>query len=188
MAHEQKDKPTVENRWWAEVGQKRERAKEQAAARPSDRPPAGHKFFLIAEGYDQDRARDTLTDQNLRLLKEIQPEPGEWSYLPLLKARHPRRNLERIKQVLDLPPYGRGIIVDSGRSVRLLVTGTPIGERLLELALVTPPSFDAWVKGEWVEEQLYRDVQQALNRFRRAIRRYLSPEGIAEAEAISARA
>jgi hypothetical protein len=190
MPDEKKDKPTVENRWWAEIGQKRERERnrDQAPAETPERPPAGHKFFRIAEGYDQDRARTTLTDQNLRLLGEVQPQPGEWTHVPLLKSRHPRREIERIKHVLDLPPYARGVIVDSGRTVRLLVTGTPVGERLLELALVDQPSFDAWVRGEWVREELYRDPQQGLNRFRRLIRRYLSPDAIAEAESISARA
>lgn len=188
MADEKKNKPTVENRWWAELVHKKD---QQAAAKRSDAPPqpvAGMKFFRIAEGYDQDRARDNLTDQNQRLLHELNPEEGKWSYMALLKQRHPKRELERIKHVLDLPPYARGAIIDSGRSVRLLVTGTPIGERLLELALVEPPSFDAWVKGEWVREELYRDTQQALNRFRKLIRRYLSAQGIADAEAVSARA
>jgi hypothetical protein len=185
MAEEKK--PTVENRWWAELGNKREGATAKRGE-PTPHPPAGHKFFRIAEGYDQDRARDNLTDQNLRILHEINPELGKWSYLPLLKARFARRDLERVKQVVDLPAYARGVVVDSGRSIRLLVTATPIGERVLELALVDPPSFDAWVQNEWVREELYRDRNQALSRFRRHIRRYLSPEGIAEADSISARA
>ena len=187
MADEKKDKPTVENRWWAELVHKRE----QAAAKRPDAPPhpvAGMKFFRIAEGYDQDRARDNLTDQNQRLLHEMNPEEGRWSYMSLLKQRYPKRDLERIKQHLDLPPYARGAIIDSGRSIRLLVTGSPIGERVLELALVVPPSFDAWIRGEWVREEIYRDNQQALNRFRKLIRRYLSAEGIADAESVSARA
>ena len=186
MADEKKDKPTVENRWWAELVHKREQSAKNVD--PSPHPVAGMKFFRIAEGYDQDRARDNLTDQNLRLLHELNPEEGKWSYLSLLKQRFPKRDLERIKQHVGLPPYARGAIIDSGRSVRLLVTGTPIGERLLELALVVPPSFDAWIKGEWVREELYRDQQQALNRFRKLVRRYLSAEGIADAESISARA
>lgn len=187
MSDAHKDKPTVENRWWAELVHKREQS---ANRKPevSPQPVAGMKFFRIAEGYDQDRARDTLTDQNQRLLHELNPEEGRWSYMSLLRQRFPKRDLERIKHHLDLPLYARGAIIDSGRSIRLLVTGTPIGERLLELALVVPPSFDAWVKGEWVHEELYRDQQQALNRFRKLMRRYLSPEGIADAESISARA
>lgn len=187
MSDEKKDKPTVENRWWAELGNKREGATAKRGE-PTPHPPAGHKFFRIAEGYDQDRARDNLTDQNQRMLHELNPEEGCWSYTSLLKSRYPRRELDRIKQILDLPSYARGAIIDSGRSVRLLVTGTPIGERLLELALTEPPSFDAWVHGEWVREELYRDNQQALNRFRKLIRRFLSPEGIAESESIHARA
>src|SRR5262245_50272382 len=187
MADEKKDKPTVENRWWTELGNKREGATAKRGE-PTPHPVAGMKFFRIAEGYDQDRARDNLTDQNQRLLHEMNPEEGQWSYMSLLKQRYPKRDLERIKQHLDLPPYARGAIIDSGRSIRLLVTGSPIGERVLELALVSPPSFDAWVRGEWVREELYRDNQQALNRFRKLIRRFLSAEGIADAESVSARA
>src|SRR5512143_4023176 len=116
MSEEKKDKPTVENRWWAELGNKREGATAKRGE-PTPHPPAGYKFFRIAEGYDQDRARDNLTDQNQRMLHELNPEEGCWTYTSLLKARYPRRELDRIKQVLDLPRYARGAIIDSGRSV-----------------------------------------------------------------------
>ncbi len=184
MAEENKDaKPTVENRWWAELGNPKERP---VAKR--DEAFAGDRFFKIAEGYDQDRARDSLTDQNHRLLVLADPPEGSWAYMPLLAERFPERELERIKQKLDLPAYARGVVVDCGRTIRLLVTGTPINERVLELALVEPPSFDCWVKGEWVREELYDNAGRALSQFRQHIRDYLAPEAIAVAESIRAQA
>jgi len=96
--------------------------------------------------------------------------------------------LERIKKLVPLPPYARAVIVDCGRSLRLLVTGTPLGERTLELTLGESPSFDCWVRNEWVREALFDDADKALKALQRFMRDYLSPEGIARAEAIAARA
>ncbi|GIW40201.1 MAG: hypothetical protein KatS3mg076_0778 [Candidatus Binatia bacterium] len=174
-------KPTVENRWWAELGRPKE------TIGPKKPAPAGSRFYKVAEGYDQDRAREALTDLNLRLLREANPEEGKWSYLQLLPERFDRAKLEKIQAAVDLPPYARGLVVDSGRTIRLLVTGTPIGQRVLELALVEPPSFDCWVEEEWVHEELYRSRRQALARFRKLVRQYLSPEALAEFEAIRPR-
>jgi hypothetical protein len=68
------------------------------------------------------------------------------------------------------------------------VTGTPLGERLLELTLGEVPSFDCWVRNEWVREALFDHADKALRALNQFIRDYLSPEGIACAEAIAARA
>lgn len=184
MADETDTKPTVENRWWAEIGKSKE-----GPSVTRDRPPlAGDQFYRIAEGYDQDHARDALTDLNLRLLHAANPPEGSWSVVQMLATCFPERELERIKRVVDLPPYARGAVIDCGRTIRLLVTGTPIGERLLELALVDKPSFDCWVKGEWVREELYRSTDKALGHFRTLIREYLSPEAVAAYDEIRAQA
>ena len=104
------------------------------------------------------------------------------------RPAYPERELERIKRLVVLPPYARGVIVDCGRSVRLLITGTPVGERLLELALGEAPSFDCWVHQEWVREAVFDDADKALRALRNFIAEYLSPEGIAHAESVAARA
>lgn len=174
--------PTVANRWWVDLGGT-EKAKVKRAA-----GPAGSQFFQVAHDFEQERARERLTDNNLKLLAAANPPEGGWGYISLAETTYPERELERIKKLVALPAYARGVIVDCGRSVRLLVTGTPVGERLLELALGEAPSFDCWVRQEWVCEALFDDADKAIKALQRFIRDYLSPEGIARSEAIAARA
>src|SRR5215470_17005684 len=174
--------PLVNNRWWVDLGG----TEKVKVKRPPG--PAGSKFFEVAHDFEQERARERLTDNNLKLLIEAAPPEGGWAYLRLAETAYPERELERIKRLVNLPPYARGVIVDCGRSIRILVTGSPPGERLLELALGEAPSFDCWVRNEWVREALFDDADKALTALQGFIREYLSPEGIARAEAIAARA
>lgn len=164
---------TVKDRWWVDFGEK----PHEKLKRP--RGPAGSSFYRSAAGYDQDEAHARLTDLNLKVLQQADPPAGVWAYVQLVAPPFPERERKRIEQLVRLPAYARGVVVDSGRSVRLLVTGTPIGERILELALGEAPSFDCWVDGEWVAEAVYEDAEQALAALRRAVAAYLSPEGIA---------
>jgi len=163
---------TVSDRWWVDVGEKRR----EVQKRPSG--PAGMSFFRTGEGFEQERARSALTDLNLKLLQEADPPEGGWSYLQLVGPPFPERELERIKALVALPPYARGAVIDSGRWIRLLVTATPIGARILELALGEAPSFDCWVDGEWVEEAVFEDADRAIKAFRKYIEEYLSPAAI----------
>jgi len=177
-----KQEPKVTDRWWVETTPKQR----QKPTRPAG--PAGMSFFTVAHDFEQDRARERLTDNNLKLLQQGNPEEGQWGYVQLAETKYPERELERLKQLIALPPYARGVICDSGRTIRVLITGTPVGERLLELALGESPSFDCWVDGDWVREELFDDVNSALKAFRKYLRDYLSPEGIAHSRAIAARA
>ena len=163
---------TVTDRWWVDVGEKRR----EVQKRPSG--PAGMSFFRTGEGFEQERARSALTDLNLKLLVEANPPAGGWSYLALVGPPFPERERERIKGLVALPAYARGAVIDSGRWIRLLVTGTPIGGRILELALGEAPSFDCWVEGEWVEEAVFDDADSAIKAFRRYIDAYLSPAAL----------
>jgi hypothetical protein len=174
--------PAVSNRWWVDLGG----TEKVKVKRPAG--PAGSRFFAVAHDFEQESARERLTDHNLKLLREADPPEGGWGYVQLAETAYPGRELERIKRLVALPAYARGVVVDCGRSVRLLVTGTPAGERLLELALGEAPSFDCWIYQEWVQEALFDDADKALKAFRRLIEHYLSPEGIVRAEAIAARA
>lgn len=178
-AHE----PTVANRWWVDFG-----GSEKMRGKPRPTGPAGSQFFQVAHDFEQERARERLTDNNLKLLAAADPPEGGWGYVRLAETAYPERELERVKRLVALPPFARGVVVDCGRSVRLLITATPPGERLLELALGEAPSFDCWVRNEWVREALFDDADQALRALRRFIEQYLSPEGIARSEAIAARA
>jgi hypothetical protein len=182
MAKRDEKGPTVANRWWVDLGGT-EKVKVKRAP-----GPAGSQFFQVAHDFEQGRAVERLTDNNLKLLATVEAPEGGWGYVRLAETTYPERELERIKRLVALPAYARGVIVDCGRSVRLLITGTPVGERLLELALGETPSFDCWVHNEWVREALFDDAEKALKALQRFIRQYLSPEGIAESEAIAARA
>jgi len=178
-------KPTVTNRWWVDLGGK-EKFKVTRPAGPAG--PAGSQFFTVAHDFEQERARDRLTDNNLKILMAADPQEGAWSAVRLAETSYPERELDQIKRLVNLPPYARGVIVDCGRSIRILVTGTPIGDRLLEMALGDAPSFDCWVHQEWVQEALFDDADKAIRALQRFIRQYLLPENIARYEDIVARA
>ena len=175
--------PAVKDRWWVETGDKR---RERAAQPVVQAPPVGAKFYRSGIGFNQETARSRLTDLNLKLLTQANPAEGDWGYVQLAETTHPERDRERIKEQVALPRYARGVLVDCGRSVRILVTGTPIGQRILDLTLGDNPSFDCWIDGEWVREQLFRDSRAALGALRRYIPQYLSPDGIATWEFLRA--
>ena len=173
--------PAVKDRWWVDTGDKR---RERPAAVP--RPPVGSRLYRSGAGFDQEVARSRLTDNNVKLLREANPPEGTWAYVLLAEKPHREQNRERIVGQITLPPYARGLVVDCGRTLRLLVTGATIGERVLDLTLSEPPSFDAWIAGEWVRERVFRDQRSALGGLRRAIAEFLSPDGIAAWEAMRA--
>jgi len=174
--------PAVKDRWWVDTGDKK---RERQAAVP--RPPVGSRLYRSGAGFDQDVARTRLTDNNLRLLREANPAEGQWGYLLLAEKPHREQNRQRICEQVPLPPYAHGVVVDCGRILRLLITGTPFGERILDLTLGEPPSFDAWIAGDWVRERVFRDQRSALGGLRRYIAEFLSPDGIAAWEAMRAR-
>jgi hypothetical protein len=174
--------PTVSNRWWVDLGG----TDKVKVTRPPG--PAGSRLFQVGRDFDQERARERLSDNNLKLLREAAAPEGGWGYVRLADTTYPERELERIKRLVDLPSYARGVIVDCGRSIRILITGTPLGERLLELTLSEAPSFDCWVHEDWVQEALFEDAEKALKALRGFIEHYLSVEGIAQSEAVAARA
>ncbi len=174
--------PAVKDRWWVDLGEK------QGDRSRSRSGPVGARFYRAGEGFEQEVARSRLTDVNLKLLEESNPPEGGWAYLQLTDDRVPERECERIKRLVDLPPYARGALIDSGRSVRLLITGTPIGERILELALYEAPSLDCWVQGDWVREEVFENQREAIAALRRYIKEFLSLKGIAAREAVRAQA
>ncbi|HJQ82672.1 MAG TPA: hypothetical protein VKA21_01245 [Candidatus Binatia bacterium] len=164
------DRPTVENRWWVDQGK-------DAKGNPIPRPPAqfGHRFFRTGDGFEQDRARLRLTDSNLKWLDEASPAPGEWAVVRVLSGeRVPDARVAKVKAAFNIPPGGRGVLIDSGTSLRAIVTGDPPGDRLVEIRLGDESSFDAWVHGEWVREALFRDFDEALRRAPGLLREYLT--------------
>jgi hypothetical protein len=79
-----------------------------------------------------------------------------------------------VKAAFRVPPRGRGVLIDSGTSLRAIMTGDPPGERLVEVRLGEESSFDAWVAGEWVREELFRGFEDALRRAPALVREYLT--------------
>ena len=163
--------PAVPNRWWVDTGKTKEHAR---PAVTGERPPIGSKFFDIGYEFDQDRARTRLTDINLKFLEEAKPAAGEWAMLRMVPNHSvPAAELERMKRRLALPPDARGVIVDSGRSVRFIITGDPIGERILEFTLGEESSFDCWIRGDWVREELFGSLDDAWAKARPYVGQYL---------------
>jgi hypothetical protein len=77
------------------------------------------------------------------------------------------------------------VLVDCGRSVRLLFTGTPLGRRILDLTLGDNPCSIAGSTANGCASSCSR-TRGALGALRRYIPQYLSPQGIAEWERLRA--
>ncbi len=166
--------PAVEDRWWVDTGKTTERGRPVASG---ERPPIGTRFFDIGYQFDQETARTRLTDLNLKFIEEAAPEIGEWRVIHMVPQESvPANEIERLKLRLPLPPRARGVIVDSGRSVRFIMTGEPVGECILEFTLGEESSFDCWVRGDWVREELFTSLDDALRKAKPYLRRYLESQ------------
>jgi hypothetical protein len=169
MANADKKTQSGDSRWWVEQTKSRDRAK------PEERQvPIGAGFFRSVEGYEQERATENLTDLNLKLIAVANPKPGEWAYLPLVEERSPAKEVERVKRALPLPSGVRAVLVDSGLSLRAIITGTPVGERMLEFNFIDEASFDCWIRGEWVCEQVFKGKRELLQCAADLLRRYMA--------------
>jgi hypothetical protein len=175
MANGDKKAETDENRWWVDQGKSRERVK------PEERQaPAGALFFRSVEGYDQEQACENLSDLNLKLLAQANPAPGEWAYLPLLGERSPAKEIEKVKRALPLPPSVCAVLVDSGRSLRVIIADTPTHERILEFNFIDEASFDCWIRGEWVCEKVFKGKHELLQRAASLLRQYIEKDILKE--------
>jgi hypothetical protein len=171
MPNSDKKTPSNENRWWVDQGKSRERAK------PEERQaPAGAQFFRSVEGYDQEQAREHLTNLNFKLLAQANPVPGEWAYLPLIGEHSPAKEIEKIKRALPLPLNALGVLVDSGLSLRAIVTGMIPQERVLEFNFIEEASFDCWIRGEWVREAVFKDKYALLQKAPELLQQYLEKD------------
>lgn len=165
-------------KWW--VDQQRPGREGRKDATPA---PAAARFYVAARGYEQERARAGLVDLNAKLLAAADPPENGFGYLPLLDERCPPKVIERIKRAVPLPKGARAAIVDSGRTARVIITGTPPGERILEFNFNRDePTFDVWVRGEWREEILFRDLGEIYRAARVLIEEYMGAEALAKPE------
>jgi len=165
-------------KWW--VDQQRPAREARVGGPPA---PAAARFYVTAKGFEQEKARAGLVDLNVKLLEAANPPEDGFAYLSLLDERCPQNIVDRVRRALPLPRGARAVIVDSGRMVRAIVTGSPPGERILEFNFNREePTFDAWVRGEWKEEILFRNLGEIYRAARVLIEEYVSAEALAKPE------
>jgi hypothetical protein len=155
---DEKTAPFEETKWWIDRGPVKEREKPAAPIKGIIEKWA----YELLKGYNQDQAAKNLVDINPRMLKELSVAPGEWGYFSLEVGSYPVDRLAKIKNGLPLPP-GRGLIVDAGYSVRVVITAEPPGERYVDINFTDAPSLDFWVRGQLVEEEFSRTSVRRLN-------------------------
>ena len=159
------NKPNVENRWWVETNVRRPRQAKPDAALPQ--LPVAMSFYQVARDYDQDRAKDDLTDNNLRIARAANPEPGTWAYVAMTEDRYPERPLKRIKDEFRLPREARGVLIDHGRVLRLLVCGPQLEDWMIDVTLCDEPSVEVYVWSTMQRERLFRRAEEALRQAHR---------------------
>jgi hypothetical protein len=159
-----------ETKWWIDRGPVKEREKPAAPIRGIIEKWA----YELLKGYNQEHAMKNLVDINARLLKELSVAPGEWGYFSMEVGSYPADRLGRIKSALLLPPGARGLVIDAGYSVRVVITGEPVAERYVDINFTDAPSLDYWVNGQLLEERVFPNLGEALKRIRPELRRYLN--------------
>lgn len=165
-------------KWWIDQGK-------ATGQRPkgAPTPPAGARFYVTAKGYEQDHARAGLVDLNMKLLTEGNAPENGFGYLNPNEEPSPPAILEKVKRALPLPKDARGVIVDAGRMVRVILTGKPLGERILEFNFNRDePTFDVWVHGDWKQEIVFRDLGELYRRAAALIEQYMGPQALAKPE------
>jgi len=86
---------------------------------------------------------------------------------------YPVEKLNKIKSGLPLSQAARGVVVDAGFSVRVIITGEPVGARFIDINFTDAPSLDYWVNGQLVEERVFANMGEALKRIRVDLADYL---------------
>jgi len=167
---DEKPQAFEETKWWIDRGPVKEREK---TATPEKGIIEKWAYELL-RNYNQDQAAKNLVDINTKLLNGLSLAPGEWGYYSLEIGNYPPEKLSKIKSGLPLPPGSRGIVIDAGFSVRIIITGEPVGERYIDVNFTDAPSLDYWVSGQLVEERVYSNVGEALRRIRTELPRYLT--------------
>jgi hypothetical protein len=169
---DEKTAPFEETKWWIDRGPVKEREKAAAPIKGIIEKWA----YELLKGYNQEQAAKNLVDINPRMLKELAVAAGQWGYFSLEVGSYPAEKLAKIKNGLPLPPGARGLIVDAGYSVRVVITAEPPGECYVDINFTDAPSLDYWVRGQLVEERTFANIGEALKRIRPDLRRYLSPD------------
>lgn len=163
------DAAVQEAKWWIDTGAKQP----HEAGERVQKGVIERWAFELLKDYRQEQALRNIVDINGQALRELGAHEGKWVDLSLGVGQFPLKRLNHIKDSLRIPRYARALAIDAGYSVRVLVTGNPPGEKVLDVNFTEAPSLDYWVEGELVEEQLFRSVEDALRRLRHSVHRYL---------------
>ena len=159
------NKPTVENRWWVETTVKKPKKAKSEQEMP--KLPVAMAFYQVARDYDQDRAKDDLTDNNLRIAKAADTKQGDWVYIAMTEEHYPPHLVKRVKEEFRLPREARGIVLDHGRLVRLLICGPEIEDWIIDITLGDDPSVDVYVWSVMYRERTFRRAEEALRQARK---------------------
>jgi hypothetical protein len=168
MADEKTNPPAEEVKWWIERGPVKEREKSEALGRGI----IEKWTYELLKDYKQEQAVRNVVDINPRTLKDLSQAPLGWNYVSLGVGNYPAARLDKIKKALPLPSDARALIIDAGYSVRILITGEPVGEKLLDINFTEGPSVDYWVNNELIEERLFPNVDVTLKALRPALTNY----------------
>jgi hypothetical protein len=166
---DEKDAQFEETKWWIDRGPVKEREKPAAPVKGIVEQWATE----LLKGYNQDLAAKNLVDINPKILNSLSVNAGQWAYYSLDVGTYPPDKLEKIKSALPLPAGARAIVIDAGYSLRILITGEPIGERYVDINFTDAPSLDYWVDRQLVEERVFSNVGEALRKIRPDLDGYL---------------
>ena len=78
-------------------------------------------------------------DINGQALRELGNNEDRWVYVSLGVGEFPVKRLNYIKDSLRLPRYARALAIDAGYSIRVLITGNPPGEKVLDINFTEAP-------------------------------------------------
>ena len=163
--------PAEEAKWWIDRGPVKEREKKNQLGRGI----IEQWVYGLLKDYRQEQAVRNVVDINPRILKELASAPTGWGYFSLEVGTYPPENLASIKNALRLPAGARALAIDAGYSLRVLITGEPVGERVVDINFTEAPSLDYWMSGELIEERLFKNLQDALKRLGPLLYGYLNP-------------
>jgi len=161
-----------ETKWWIDRGPA---VKEREKTATPERGIIEKWAYELLRNYNQDQAAKNLVDINAKLLQGLSVPAGQWGYYSLEIGSYPAEKLSKIKNGLPLPAASRGLVIDAGYSVRIIITGEPVGERYVDINFTESPSLDYWLNGQLVEERVYPNIGEALKRIRTELPRYLNP-------------
>jgi hypothetical protein len=170
---EEKTPALDESKWWIDRGPA---GKEREKTATPEKGIIEKWAYNLLKNYNQDQAAKNLVDINSKLLQGLAAAPGEWGYYSLEIGTYPPEKLAKIKAALPLPANSRGLVIDAGYSIRVIVTAEPPGSRFVDINFTDQPSLDFWVNGQLIAERVYSNIGEALKRIRGDLPRYIHPQ------------